>query len=42
MWKTFLQLWDYFTAQLLVGLYMMLGAALGLILMWLFLASRLL
>ena len=39
MWKTFAQQWDYLLLNLIVGLYMMLGAALGLILLWLFLAA---
>jgi hypothetical protein len=39
MWNTFSQQWDYLVLNLIVGLYMMLGAALGLILIWLFLAA---
>jgi hypothetical protein len=35
MWNTFSQQWDYLVLNLIVGLYMMLGAALGLTLMWL-------
>jgi hypothetical protein len=38
MWNTFWQQWDYLVLNLIVGLYMMLGAALGLILIWLFFA----
>jgi uncharacterized membrane protein len=39
MWNTFSQQWDYLVLNLIVGLYMMLGAALGLTLMWLFFRS---
>jgi hypothetical protein len=39
MWNTFWQQWDYLLLNLIVGLYMMLGAALGLTLMWFFFAA---
>ena len=35
MWNTLSQQWDYLVLNLIVGLYMMLGAALGLTLIWL-------
>jgi hypothetical protein len=35
MWNTFWQQWDYLVLNLIVGLYVMLGAALGLTVMWL-------
>jgi hypothetical protein len=35
MWKTFAQQWDYLLLNLIVGFYVMLGAALGLTLIWL-------
>jgi len=39
MWNTFSHQWDYLVLNLIVGVYMMLGAALGLTLMWLLLAA---
>jgi hypothetical protein len=42
MWNTFWQQWDYLVLNLIVGLYVMLGAALGLILIWLLFPVRLL
>lgn len=42
MWNTFWQQWDYLLLKLIVGLYMMLGAALGLTLMWLFFVAPIL
>ncbi|HEX6436752.1 MAG TPA: hypothetical protein VF182_06450 [Candidatus Binatia bacterium] len=39
MWNTFSHQWDYLVLNLIVGVYMMLGAALGLTLMWLFLTA---
>ena len=38
MWNTLLQQWDYLVLNLIVGLYIMLGAALGLSLVWLYFA----
>ena len=35
MWNTFSQQWDYLLLNLILGLYMMLGAALGFTLIWL-------
>jgi hypothetical protein len=35
MWNTFRQQWEYLLLNVIVGLYMMLGAALGFALIWL-------
>jgi hypothetical protein len=40
MWNTLWQQWDYLVLNLIVGFYMMLGAALGLIFIWLVFAVR--
>jgi hypothetical protein len=40
MWNTLWQQWDYLVLNLIVGLYMLLGAALGLTLIWLLFAVR--